>query len=71
MDLGVIAMKGYSTFPEALGVELHYQMILMLYKEHPLERESNLSVEMQMEYSTYPTNLAFYELIYAFPCCNG
>ena len=51
VDLGVMAMKEYSTLPKAWELDLHHQMVLYSYPEH-------WSVEVQLACSTAPAGWA-------------
>ena len=55
MDLGLIAMKEYTTFLRAPELESHYQMISCHIQ---VWWGSYSSVEMQLVYSTVPVVLA-------------
>ena len=52
LDLGVMTMKGYSTFPKAPGLEPHHQM------DHNHIQASNLSSKKQSAHSTTPADWA-------------
>ena len=52
-------MKGYSTFPRAIGLESHNQMVWCHIQDtHWIGEESYLSVEIQSTYSTPPADSA-------------
>ena len=51
LNLGVVAMKEYSTFPKVPGLEPHHQIVLCHNQNTGVEG-SYLSAEMQSVYST-------------------
>ena len=63
VDQGVMAMKGYSTFPEAPELKLHHPKIV-LYPGYLFEDGvgcgTYLSAEMQPVYSTAPADWAVF-----------
>ena len=62
LDQGVMAMKGYSTFPKAPGLKHHYQMILCHIKNTswrwltPLQRCSHHILQPHLFQITTATN---------------
>ena len=57
VDLGVMSMKGYSTFPKAPELEPHHQMGFSIMSR-TYYRESYPTAEVQLVYSTVPTDRA-------------
>ena len=59
VDLGAMAMKGYSAFPKTPALlEPHHQMVLVSYPGHSLGGDSYPSAEKQSVYSTAPADWA-------------
>ena len=60
VDLGTMAMKGYSIFPKAPALqEPQHQMVYLSNPEYLLGRGSYPSAEMQSMYSTDPADGIF------------
>ena len=56
VDLGAMAMKGYSAFPNASVLELHHQLSSVIYRTLVEERGSCPSTERQSVYSKAPAD---------------
>ena len=56
-------MKGYSTYLKAPGVEPHYQMQFSVMPGTMVKVRSYLTAEVQLAYSTAPTDRAFKNIL--------
>ena len=64
VELGAMAMKGYSAFPKAPALlEPHHQIVLCHIQDTCCGGGSYPSAEMQLVYSTIPVDWANYELL--------
>ena len=63
MDLGAMAMKGYSTFPKYSMLESYHQIVLCHIQDTLLEGGSYSSAEMQSVYSTaHPKTTGYFDM---------
>ena len=67
VDLGVIAMKRYSTFSKALELELNHQIQFSVISRTLIEG-SNPPKEMQLACSTTPADMAVFWLMLTSKC---
>ena len=62
VDLGVMAMKGYSTFPKVLVLELQHQMVCVMSRT-PIDSGFSPSTKMQSVYSIALTDKVGLQII--------